>query len=324
MTAWPGRACLPGGIIVTSAPTEMRTVPVTEVKPDRLDIPVAGGHLRALRWGTGDHVILAAHGITASAMSWQAVGRSLPAGWSLVAPDLRGRGASNGLPGPYGLDRHVEDLLAASAYLGGHPVLAGHSLGAYVALLAHDTEPGLAARLVLVDGGLPLPVPADADLDALLDASLGPALARLSQTYPSPQAYIDFWRAHPAFTGAWSADVEDYVRYDLAGPGGALRSRAMEAPVRADGRELLASGQRFAGALERLARPTTLLTAPSGMFGKPPGMQPDWLVATWRERAPQLRPELVPAVNHYTILFASRAAATVAGALTQAARFSAS
>jgi lipase len=288
------------------------------MEPEPLDIPVAGGRLRALRWGTGERTVVAAHGITASAMAWQAIGRSLPDGWSLVALDLRGRGASNGLPGPYGLGRHAEDVLAAIGYLGGHPVLTGHSMGAYVALLANDTEPRLAARLVLLDGGLPLPVPDGADLDALLDASLGPALARLSQTYPSPQAYIDFWRAHPALADAWTADIEDYVRYDLTGPDGALRSRAMEAPVRADGRELLASGQRFGDALQRLTRPTALLTAPSGMFGEPPGMLPGWLVATWRERAPQLRPELVPGVNHYTILFAPEAVATVAAALTEA------
>lgn len=46
-------------------------------------------------------------------------------------------------------------------------------------------------------------------------------------------------------------------------------------------------------------------------------MLPDWLVATWRERAPQLRPELVPATNHYTILFAPDAVATVVATLTE-------
>jgi lipase len=292
---------------------------VTPIRPQSLDISVAGGQLRALRWGTGERTIVAAHGITGSAMSWQAIGRALPEDWSLVALDLRGRGASRDLPGPYGLGRHAEDVLAAIRQLGGHPVLAGHSMGAYVALLANDAEPGLADRLVLVDGGLPLPVPDGADLDEVLDASLGPAMARLSQTYPNPQAYLDFWRAHPAFADAWTADVEDYVRYDLTGPDGALRSRAREAAVRPDGRDLLASGQRFAGALQRLTRPTTLLTAPSGMFGQPPGMLPGWLVTGWRERAPQLRPRLVPAVNHYTILFAPAAVATVISALTEAA-----
>jgi pimeloyl-ACP methyl ester carboxylesterase len=291
---------------------------VTPLEPDLLDIPITGGHLRALRWGKGEHSIVAAHGITASAMAWQAVGRALPDDWSLVALDLRGRGGSNGLPGPYGLGRHAADVLAAISYLGGHPVLVGHSMGAYVALLANDTAPDAAGRLVLIDGGLPLPVPDGADLDDLLDTTLGPAIARLRQTYPSPDAYIEFWRAHPAFADGWTADIEDYVRYDLTGPAGAMRSRALEEAVRADGRELLGSEPRLADALDRLARPTVLLTAPSGMFGQPPGMLPDWLVATWAQRVALLRPELVPDVNHYTILFAPAAAARVASVLTGA------
>jgi hypothetical protein len=42
---------------------------------------------------------------------------------------------------------------------------------------------------------------------------------------------------HPALAGAWNSDVEDYLRYDLTGPDGALRSRVVEAAVRTDGRE---------------------------------------------------------------------------------------
>ena len=108
--------------------------------------------------------------------------------------------------------------------------------------------PELVRRLVLVDGGLPLPVPDGADLDALLDATLGPAIARLGQTFPSTEAYLDFWRAHPALAGHWTPDVEAYVRYDLTGEPGQLRARAIEDAVRADGRDVLAE-KPFADAL---------------------------------------------------------------------------
>src|SRR5579863_919538 len=64
------------------------------------DVPVDGGELRVLQWGTGRRVAVAVHGITASAMAWQAVARQMPAGWTLAAPDLRGRGFSAQLPGP--------------------------------------------------------------------------------------------------------------------------------------------------------------------------------------------------------------------------------
>ncbi len=284
-----------------------------------IDVPVDGGNLRVLVWGTGKRVAVAVHGITASGMSWQAVARHMPPDWTLAAPDLRGRGHSGDLPGPYGLDGHVRDVTAVLSHFGGQAVLAGHSMGAYVALLTRDAHPELIRRLVLVDGGLPLPVPDGADLDALLEASLGPAITRLRQTYPDTEAYLDFWRAHPALAGHWTADVEAYVRYDLvADPGGELRSRALPDAVRIDGRDVLAE-KPFADALSRLTKPTPLLTAPAGMFGAPPGLLPGELIAAWRERVPALRPQTVPGANHYTILFEREAAATVSQAIRAAA-----
>src|SRR6202050_2962160 len=112
-----------------------------------LDVPVDGGELRVLQWGTGKRVAIAVHGITASAMSWQAVARKMPPDWTLAAPDLRGRGFSAHLPGPYGLERHVADVTAVMRHFGGRPVLGGHSMGGDVGLLAPDPRPHLRPRL---------------------------------------------------------------------------------------------------------------------------------------------------------------------------------
>jgi pimeloyl-ACP methyl ester carboxylesterase len=283
-----------------------------------LNVPVDGGDLRVLLWGTGKRIAVAVHGITASGMSWQAVARHMPPDWTLAAPDLRGRGYSSDLPGPYGLDRHARDVAAVLRHFGGRPVLAGHSMGAYVALLTRDAHPEQVRRLVLVDGGLPLPLPEGIDPDAVLDATLGPAITRLRQTYPDTEAYLDFWRAHPALAEHWTADVEAYARYDLIGEEGQLRSRAAEDAVRADARDVLAE-KPFADALGRLTRPTPLLTAPAGFFGAPPPVLPPEVVAAWQERVPALRPQTVPGANHYTILFEREAAAAVSQAIRAAA-----
>jgi lipase len=290
------------------------------------EIPVDGGRLRVLLWGTGRRVAVGLHGITASAMSWQAVARQMPADWTLAAPDLRGRGHSQ-LPGPYGLDRHVADVTAVLRHFGSsgsrgsgfRPVLAGHSMGGYIALLTRDSHPELMRRLVLVDGGLPLPVPEGTDLDAVLEATLGPAMARLGKTFPTTEAYLEFWKEHPALADHWTADLEAYARYDLTGEPGRMRSRVVPEAVRADGRDVL-TAKPFEDALSRLRDPTPLLTAPAGLAGVPPGMLSAELVATWKERAPQLRPKLVPEVNHYTIMFDKQAAAAVARAITTVAR----
>jgi lipase len=286
-----------------------------------LDVPVDGGELRVIQWGTGRRVAVAVHGITASAMSWQAVARQMPPGWTLAAPDLRGRGSSAYLPGPYGLERHAADVTAVLRHYGdsgARPVLAGHSMGAYVALLTYDAHPSLSRRLVLVDGGLPLPVPDGIDPEVALEAAIGPAIARLRQTFASTDAYLDFWRAHPALAGHWSPDVEAYARYDLTGEAPGMRSRVAEAAVKPDSRDVMAD-KPFADALGRLTRPTPLLTAPTGFLGEPPAFLPAELVESWVERVPCLRPQRVPDVNHYTILFDKRAAATVARAITTVA-----
>ncbi|MFG2455227.1 alpha/beta fold hydrolase [Streptomyces sp. NPDC048512] len=286
-------------------------------EPAELDLPVEGGTLRVLRFGGGPRTALAAHGITASGMAFGALARHLSDEWSLFAPDLRGRGGSTDTPGPYSLDRHAGDLCRLAEGLGdGAPVaLTGHSMGAYVALLAAARSPELFDRLLLVDGGLPLPVPPGADLDGILDVTLGPAIVRLGRTYETDQDYVDFFRAHPALGPDWNADVEAYVRYDLTGPEGARRSKAREGAVRQDGRDLLASGDRFAADLERLSVPALLLHAPLGLLGQEPPMLPATVIERWTGGSVDLPAELVEDSNHYTILLGA-AAKTVAERFT--------
>ncbi|MEV0455049.1 alpha/beta hydrolase [Catellatospora methionotrophica] len=281
-----------------------------------IEIPVPGGSLHALRFGDGEKIAVAAHGITASAMSFRAVARQLPEDWSLVAVDLRGRGGSAGLPGPYGMDAHAADLAAVAEHLGAPVALTGQSMGAYAALRAAVRRPELFSRLVLVDGGLPLPVPAEFDPDKLLELTIGPAVARLRETYPSVDAYVAFFQAHPALAGDWNDDMAAYVRYDATGEPGAIRSRTSSEAVYADGRDLLLGGAAFGDDLVRLTLPATLLYAPRGMFGQAPGMLPQPVVDHWAAQAPLLRPELVDDTNHYTILMTDRPAALIAERLT--------
>ncbi|WP_433441549.1 alpha/beta hydrolase [Nonomuraea sp. CA-141351] len=274
---------------------------------------------RIATFGTGPRTIIAVHGITASLMAWGAVGRRLPEGWRLVAMDLRGRGHSDSLPGPYGLPRHAEDVLRVADHVGAGPdaVLTGHSMGAYIAaLVAAERD---FARVVLVDGGLPLPpLPEDLDVDEVLEATLGPAIARLRQTFPTADAYVDFFKAHPAFVGHWNADVEAYVRYDLTGPEGALRSRAVAEAVMQDGRWLRLEPEAIAAALESVQSPLSLLRAPRGLLNQDVGMLPDDLALPWAARLPGLRDEVIPDCNHYTILFDDRCVSTVVTHLTAA------
>lgn len=287
--------------------------------PSSTYVDLSDGRLHALRFGSGARTVLAVHGITASAMAWSAVAAALPAAWSLVALDLRGRGHSRDLPATGGLRAHAEDVVAAARALGGPVVLLGHSMGAYVSVLAADLDPAAFDRVVLVDGGVPLPLPEGVDPDGLLAATLGPALERLRTTYVDEEAYVDFFRAHPALGPTWNDATEAYVRYDVLATPDGVRSRAVDDAVRADGRDLLASGPVLDAALRATSLPTSLLVAPGGMMGPPPGLLPAEAVAAYDEAVEALRVEQVEGTNHYTILFAPHAARRIVEHVTGSA-----
>ena len=110
--------------------------------PDPLDVPVSGGTLRVAAWsGSGDPV-LAIHGITSSSRSWPFLAEALDN--SVLAPDLRGRGRSNQLPGPAGIAQHAEDCAAVVEATGSIPlVVVGHSMGGFVATVLAARRPDL-------------------------------------------------------------------------------------------------------------------------------------------------------------------------------------
>jgi lipase len=280
----------------------------------RIDVPVAGGELAVYRLGSERRdvpTVLAVHGITATSFSWLATTAALTDDVALIAVDLRGRGDSGSLPGPFGLDAHVEDLVAVLDALSlQQPVVLGHSMGSYIAARLGVQHPDRVSRLVLVDGGLTVPGSADVDPEPFMRAFLGPALARLEMTFESVDSYVAWWRAHPAISGS---DVDPdvlrgYAAHDLVGEPPALRSSVNPDVLRPDGSDVLRSDDAH-----RLALPAVLLSAPRGMVNDPNPMQPLELVNAWAAEDPDRRRALqVPDVNHYTITMGAAGAAAVA------------
>jgi len=276
-------------------------------------IPVAGGPMYVARAGPppseASHVVVALHGITASHVTWRAVARELVArtDMCLLAPDLRGRGRSADLPAPPRFADHGADVIAALERLGvPRALLIGHSMGAYIAAGMAADHPGRVSGLVLVDAGLPVPLQEGTDPDELLEAILGPALARLRMTFASVEDYVAFWHAHPAFANGWNDDTEAYVRADLGGEPGDLHSVTSEAAVRLDSSSLLLDDQART-ALERVHAPVTLLRAQRGLMNDDRVMIPDDLLAPLLADRGDIVAELVEDTNHYTIVMGSGA-----------------
>jgi pimeloyl-ACP methyl ester carboxylesterase len=294
------------------------------------EIPVAGGTLTVARAGppveAADGVVLAVHGIAASHLAWASVARELSAttSASLLAPDLRGRGSSTQLPGPYGIAAHVADLVALLDFVEADSVvLAGHSMGAYVAARLAAEHPDRVSGLVLIDGGLPVPFPADRDPDDVLRAVVGPSLARLGVTFARSEDYLDMWRLHPAFAGPWDADVEAYLTYDMVDVPDderpdAVRSTTSASAVHTDGMELLVDDITRT-AVTHVQMPVRLLVAERGVLDDDNPLMPPTVVDEFRAARPEARVQTVSDTNHYSILLGpGPGAGTVATAIRSA------
>jgi pimeloyl-ACP methyl ester carboxylesterase len=106
--------------------------------------------------GDGPPVVLL-HGFPETWYQWRAVIEELENEFTLIAPDLRGLG---GKPGPAaGYDKHTmaADMRAITeAECGDTPVvLAGHDIGASVALAYALRYPDVTGKLMLIDAGVP-------------------------------------------------------------------------------------------------------------------------------------------------------------------------
>jgi pimeloyl-ACP methyl ester carboxylesterase len=270
---------------------------------------VPGGKLQVARAGAQPEdagcVVLAAHGVTASMMTWRTVARDLRLrpGFSLLAPDLRGRGRSAQLPGPYGIESHVTDLIAVLDHVGAErAVLVGHSMGAYVVARLAAEHPERAAALVLLDAGLPLGPPDDPE--ETMRGAVGNAIMRLGITFGSTEAYIAAWRSHPAFAETWNEDVEAYAEYDLVREGNQVRCVASPAAVRADSAEMvLDDATRTALDRVRADIPVRVLRAERGLFDdNDTPLIPAKELRAFTAGHPEVRVDAISGVNHYTLL----------------------
>jgi pimeloyl-ACP methyl ester carboxylesterase len=295
-------------------------------EPEQTSVPVRGGDLSVLSWpahSPGAPLVVLVHGITANAMAWARVAAALAGEFEVLAPDLRGRAGSAGLPGPYGLERHAEDVAALLPRDRQAPtVLVGHSMGAFVTTMA---AAGVARDLVdgavLVDGGPALPQPPGADLDAMLAATLGPSLDRFGRTFPDLAAVRAFWAEHPA-VGPWVdvPAVAAYLARDVVpAEGGGLRSACLPEAVRVDGADMLAN-ERVLEATDDLPFPTTLLWATRGLQDQVPGLYDEVRLSHLGLELQRITAREVPDTNHYSIIWAPHGVTTIAEEIRAAAR----
>ncbi|MBH0010340.1 alpha/beta fold hydrolase [Salinibacterium sp. SWN1162] len=288
-------------------------------QPTTITCPVDGGELTAAVWQPETETrgtILLIHGITASHMSWPLVAAAFPE-YRVIAPDLRGRGASRDLPAPFGMPQHAADMNALLEATGTDSALVvGHSMGGFVAATLAAQHPERVSCLLLLDGGLPIPAPEGVSMADLPQVILGPAVDRLSMTFPDRESYQDFWRVHPAFADNFTETVRDYVDYDLVGTAPDLHPASSIDAVSFDALQL-SGDARYRAALDGLSMPVHFIRAPRGLLNQVPALYSPEQCDQWRSELPHVKFHEAPDVNHYTITLTQRGADIVADVMTQ-------
>jgi lipase len=291
-----------------------------------LEVPVAGGTLTVARSGpppqAGRPVVLALHGMTGTHMVYRTVARQL-CGTSppvcLFAVDLRGRGRSAHLPEPYGMATHVADLLAVLDHVGAdRAIVIGHSMGCNIAVRFGAEHPERTAAVVLLDGGLPL-LPDDVMSDDDEEDESHELLTRFEARFASVEEYLAYWRNHPAVKGAWDEDIEAFARRDFVEDESGVHCVANLEAVRKDVTDLMLDGRTWT-AVKRVRAPVRVMRAERGLYDDDPLMPVRQLEEFLREH-PHVTAEMVPDVNHFTMLIGSgHGPGRVAATLTELAR----
>lgn len=158
--------------------------------------------------GEGPTLILMP-GLTANAYCFDGlVQAGLSEHFRVLALDLRGRGLSDKPDSGYRMEDHAQDVLGLIEALElDDIVLGGHSFGGLLSMYMAAQYPEAMRRLVVID--------AAGEMHPKVRDLIQPSVARLGQTVPSWDVYLDGIKKLPFFEEGWDPAAESYYRADV-------------------------------------------------------------------------------------------------------------
>jgi pimeloyl-ACP methyl ester carboxylesterase len=160
-------------------------------------VPVHGGLLRYEILAGSTKPVLAIHGVSSQRRLWNWLHAEAPE-LTLIAPDLRGRGDSAAISGPFSLAQHVEDMIAILDHLEIDSVhILGMSMGGFIAMRLAAEHPARVKSLILVDGGFPMSTPPGLTRE-MVPAIFADRIGRLEHSWVDLDDYIAFFVTNTA------------------------------------------------------------------------------------------------------------------------------
>ena len=284
------------------------------IPTQRFMVPVQGGELAVFQYGDGTgQPVLLIHGVTSSNRAFQLFADALiTRGKAPFAVDLRGRGDSNSLQGPFGMRQHAADMSAVIDHFGWNKVdVIGHSMGGFVAAALAGLYPDSVGEVVFADGGLPLPMPPGMTVEQIMPFVLGPAMTRLAMEFESKEAYRNYWKPQAAFAKGWSSVLDEYVDYDLRGSEPHMKAATNPQAVEDDSRDLFGD-DLIVKSLQGLKKQSLFIKAERGLQNEEGGLYPMPVLDAVLPAYPMLTLEFLSDCNHYDMFLEATGAEKVA------------
>jgi pimeloyl-ACP methyl ester carboxylesterase len=255
-----------------------------------------GLHLHHLEWQGGDPPVVYIPGFIAGAEGALRLAAAISPSRRVLALELRGRGRSDKPQGHYGIEQHLVDIQNWLKALGIQQIiLAGHSLGASLALYFTARHSDQVNKLILLDGGVP-----PSDLALQLTKAY---YENLTYQYPSVETYVESYRKLPTLQ-PWTEEAEYLVRANLTEQADGTAVRVVPRyVVEAELTQLDAlRAEKLTALYPQIQIPVLLIRAGWGSFGKEDQHINDAGLADLRTHLPQLQVYEMPDAGHTSIL----------------------
>lgn len=259
---------------------------------------VLAGRIRmhVMEWQGDDPPVLFLHSFTANGLAALPLGNLLLDRRRLIAPDLRGRGLSDMPFGEYGVQVHLNDVIACLDRLGVERVVAaGHSFGATISVFLAAKYPERVAGLLLFDGGA---IPAENAVQML-----SAYYDTLQYRYASADDYVDRYRQAPLYQ-PWTSELETLVRSNLfQQPDGSFIRRVPRFVVDSDRQgENLDTWNQLPDLYRQIKCPVLILRAGMGVVGAEDQVLTDEVLAPMLDAMPSAGVVTIAEAGHTSLL----------------------